>query len=339
MTQGYITQDNWRTVEYDGTIGSLLVPGQNIIDVRAGNEYFNTTDPPNPWLGTPSNNPGGVVWELNYEYDEFTSIVLTPDEAYNPVCTNHTVTATVTPACDGVTVHFDIVGHNSSESGTADTVAGVATFQYHGINPGTDEITAWIDMDCDGQFDDRVDLESNTVTKYWLEHFVTGGGLIREGKGRGAYSITFGGNVGFDLAGNEVGQWNINIHNVSDDDFDKGHFHTTSITEIVFADVGDCPPPDPPVADWNYAHFVAMGKFNGTPGWKVRFNMTDYGEGNKVDPDGIRIRLWNPSNALVYDSSDTGLPAGDFPNEGVCAAANRTWLDGGNIQIHPPPIP
>lgn len=291
-------------------------------------------------LGTYPGNPTGLLYRVEVEYDVPSLGELSPTPAYNPVCTEHTVSVTIDPAEEGVEVHFDIDGPNSSKSGSATTGAdGIARFTYHGENPGTDVVTAYIDLDGEDDLDVGEPTSTNTATKYWLEHFVTGGGIITEGRGKTAARITFGGNVGFTLEGDIVGQWNIVFHNVNNDAIDKGHFHTTQFTELYFGNVDACPEPDPPDAEYNYAHFVAFGEFNGVPGWKVRFNMTDYGEGKRVDPDGIRIRLYNTSNVVVYDSSDSGSPVGDFPNQGICATANRTWLDGGNIQIHPPEIP
>ena len=266
-----------------------------------------------------------------------------PEEAFNPVGTQHTVDVDVGVSGEDVEVRFEVTGDNTA-SGEVTTDTGTASFSYTGTNPGKDTITAYIDLNGNDTLDTCE--PSVTQTKYWLEHFVTGGGMILEGTRKTAAKITFGGNVGFDLDGNEVGQWNINFHNVNNNDLDKGHFHTTEITEIDFGDVSACPPPNPPVADYNYAHFVATGRFNGEDGWEdgweVRFNMTDYGEGNKIDPDGVRIRLWDPDDPWTspkYDSSAGGkYYTGDFPKEGYCTIANRTNLDGGNIQIHPPEI-
>jgi hypothetical protein len=288
------------------------------------------------WYG--SNNPPGYA-----DFDFIKAIAiepdsLTPSEDYNPVGTEHEVTATVTPAVADVEVWFEVTGANTASGSELTNATGLATFTYTGTNAGEDTIRAYFDTDGSGHWDDG-EPTTNTVTKYWLEPFVTGGGIITEGRGKTAAKITFGGNVGFDENGDEVGQWNINFHNVNNPDIAKGHFHSTEITDIGFFDIVACPEPDPPDADYNYAHFVATGRFNGVDGWEVRFNMTDYGEGNKTEPDGIRVRLWDASHVLVYDSSATGTPPGDFPNEGGCALANRTRLDGGNIQIHPPAIP
>ena len=54
---------------------------------------------------------------------------------------------------------------------------------------------------------------------------------------------------------------------------------------ILFSTVGGYPEPDPPDADYNYAHWVATGKFNGEDGWEVKVNVTDFGEGKRVEPD------------------------------------------------------
>ena len=257
---------------------------------------------------------------------------LTPTSDYNPVGTDHTVSVSIGVEVAGVEVWFDIDGPNSSESDSTTTDEfGVATFTYTGGNLGTDTITAYIDLDANG-LDDGDPISTNTATKYWLEHYVTGGGIIVEGRGKTAAKITFGGNVGFDLAGNEAGQWQCNFHNVDNDDVDKGRFHTTEITDIGFFYESRLPDASPPDADYNYAHFNADGTFNGEDGWWVRVNVTDCGEGTSTVPDQIRIRLYNGS-CLVYDSSD---PVGDFPD---AFPANRTSLDGGNIQIHPPEIP
>ncbi len=259
---------------------------------------------------------------------------LTPAVDFNPIDTEHEVEATISSEVSGIKVWFEVTGANPSGappdfSDPTDS-NGEAHFSYTGANPGTDTIRAYFDTNGNDDYDSGE--PSLTATKYWLEHYVTGGGLIETGKGKDAAKITFGGNVGFDLAGDEVGQWQCNFHNVNKDDLDKGQFHSMEITQIEFFYESRLPDADPPDADYNYAHFNANGTFNGEDGWRVRVNVTDCGEGNKITPDQIRIRLYNGPD-LVYDSSD---PAGDFPN---AYPASRTNLDGGNIQIHPPEIP
>jgi len=261
---------------------------------------------------------------------------VTPTEDYNPVGDDHEVSVSIGVAVADVEVCFDIDGPNSSESGSTTTDEdGVASFTYTGNNPGTDTITAYIDLDANG-LDEGDPTSTNTATKYWLEHYVTGGGNITEGKGKSAAKITFGGNVGYDLTGDEVGQWQCNFHSVNEPNA-IGHFHSTKITSLAFDDITAYPDPDPPPADYNKATFRAMGRFNGVDGWKIRVRLIDIGEPGKGN-DSIRIELWDTTNTLVYDSYDHGgAGGGDFPDEE--GPGLRTKLDGGNFQIHPPEIP
>jgi len=57
-----------------------------------------------------------------------------------------------------------------------------------------------------------------------------------------------------------MGEWEINFHNVSDDDFDKTKFHTTAISEINFY------PPGSSTTCVAAMNFKAYGEFNGEPG-------------------------------------------------------------------------
>jgi len=340
------------------TVGLEVTAGPNtgatdIGDTDANGEVtLSYTDTGSIWTGGTETDTIRIWVDRNWDdsYDssvDFATTVtkdwvklasLIPLEAYNPVGTNHEVEATISSAVDGITIRFEVSGANSA-SGSAVTDDGEATFSYNGANPGTDTIRAYFDTDGSGTWDDNPEEPSLTVTKYWLEHYVTGGGNITEGRGKDAAKITFGGNVGFDLLGDEVGQWQVNFHNVNNNALDKGHFHSTVITHLSFVDFSDSPEnlpdPSPPEADYNYVMFKATGRFNGEDGWKIQINATDFGEGNKTEPDEIRIRLWSPSESTpVYDSCKTH--GGDFPDESFHV---RTNLDGGNLQIHPPEIP
>lgn len=273
---------------------------------------------------------------------------LTPDVAYNPVGGEHCVTAQVDPPVAGAKVFFEVSGANTA-SGSRTTVAGGTTpeFCYDGDNPGIDTILAYLEVDGDAGYDGDDDIGIE-VTKYWLEHFVTGGGNITEGKGKNAQKITWGGNIGFALEGDPVGQFNVVFHNVGDigswDDteLDKGHFHSTEITSLIFDRIscsacGDCvPEPDPPDAYYNKADFSANGLFNGDTGWRIRVRLTDFGEPGKGN-DEIRFKLYH-DGGKVYDSSEYW--DGDFPDSDNCNDKTRRHpLDGGNLQIHPPVIP
>jgi hypothetical protein len=290
-------------------IDNLLVPGENLVEVVAANEYADTDDG-YPWTGTASNNPGGVIWEITIEYTDYVEIVsLTPDGIYNPVGTEHTVMATVDPDCDDITVHFDIVGPNSSESGTALTVDGVATFSYTGTHAGTDEITAWIDVDCSGDRDGG-DLVSDTIEKYWLEPFVTGGGNLNRGTfglggNQNKAACTFGGNVGL------FGDTTVEVHGQFQivDHYNKESWHChDDFTSLVFSGgLTDSPP-----AHWDIATFV--GNFTSNKGHSVELEITildedEPGKGN----DTIQVQYLS------------GYPVTSFgPYD----------LDGGNFQVH-----
>ncbi len=96
------------------------------------------------------------------------SISLAPTTDSNPVGTEHTVTATVSPAQSGVRVWFDVTsGPNSDESGSSTTNGdGQASFAYLGDGgEGTDVIIAWADLD---EEDDQDPGEpQSTALKSW----------------------------------------------------------------------------------------------------------------------------------------------------------------------------
>lgn len=178
-----------------------------------------------------------------------------------------------------------------------------------------------------------------TFDNQLLAGFMTGGGQITDDvDARGKQlrpnkveRISFGGNVGVELDGSLRGQWQANLHNVSDDALDKGKFHSTSIDLVVLADLGSIEGAAPPESLYNFIEFSATGRFNGEDGWSVFVTATDTGEpGNGAnsgdDADSIRIRLYRPDASLAYDSST------DFPAE----QGPRHELDHGNLQIHPP---
>ena len=86
------------------------------------------------------------------------SLLLRPLVAVNLVGTQHTVTATLDPPQQGVTVTFTVEGPNA-QIGTAITDdSGVATFTYVGNNLGTDTLTASVG-----------NISSNHVAKDWVD--------------------------------------------------------------------------------------------------------------------------------------------------------------------------
>ena len=67
LTQGFVPQDGWDAVGSYNLLNDLIA-GENVLTIDAANEYFNTNDPPNPWLGTVSNNPGACIFAADIDY-------------------------------------------------------------------------------------------------------------------------------------------------------------------------------------------------------------------------------------------------------------------------------
>lgn len=126
-----------------------------------------------------------------------------PELDFNPIGTDHTVTATVTIPAPGVLVDFTVSGANSDNGSAYTDSNGVATFAYTGSYAGMDTILAEINEAPYAYVFDE-------VTKYWLENFVTGGGKINTLDGKKA-AWTFAGTVG-NLEDGSVGQFQIVDH-------------------------------------------------------------------------------------------------------------------------------
>jgi hypothetical protein len=67
LKQGFVPQDGWNVVGSYSLLNDL-VAGANVLTIDAANEYFNTDDPPNPWAGTVSNNPGACIFAADIDY-------------------------------------------------------------------------------------------------------------------------------------------------------------------------------------------------------------------------------------------------------------------------------
>ena len=104
------------------------------------------------------------------------SITLSPEEAFNPVNTGHTVTAEAdvngSDITEPYTVNFEVTsGPNSGDSAEVDTDAtgniDDADFSYNGDGgDGIDQINAWIDIDLDDEIDSGE--PQATAEKYWF---------------------------------------------------------------------------------------------------------------------------------------------------------------------------
>ena len=152
---------------------------------------------------------------------------------------------------------------------------------------------------------------------------VNGGGQIYEapdGAKRPEWNVvSFGGWVQKSTV--ITGEWQVNFHNVGDDDFDKSHFHTTDIQTVKFyaPDSGTC----------NAAfNMYAVGEWNGNPGYSMWFRAGDFGSPGNADT--IRVTLYAPGvAAAVYDTHTST----EFKDESSCVGSARTGLDAGNITI------
>ena len=139
------------------------------------------------------------------------SVDAEPELSFNPVGTTHTITASVAPPLEGVTVHFDIDGVHDSESATRTTdSSGVATLAYTGTQDGYDAIMVWVDINGNGTYDEGTD-PVDAIDKMWLENYVTGGGRLNSAGGK-KVAYSFGGTVGVMEGTGIVGQFQLVDH-------------------------------------------------------------------------------------------------------------------------------
>lgn len=258
----------------------------------------------NPSEGTGEPNMRLTRW---FFVGEFGS--LEPALAYNPLGTEHTVTASLGAGVEGVEVLFEIEGPNEAESGTAVTdSAGVASFTWTGTYPGTDVVTACLDLDDSSTCDPGEPAAPNTAVKYWLVEWLTGGGKVLIERGW----ATFGGVVGADVYAAPHGQWQLTLHGLR---IAGGHrtqtFHTTQITSVALAATGG--DPEQPTAMANQLTFSATGRFEGEDGWSIEVTATDNGEPGSYDT--LAFRLFDPGHVERF-------------------ALGQTLLAAGNLQIH-----
>jgi hypothetical protein len=122
------------------------------------------------WVFNPGEGPGEPNMRLTREFFIGDFGALSPDIAYNPVGSDHTVTVGLGEGVEGIEVLFDIDGPNYQQSGTELTDAdGVASFTWTGTYPGTDVVTACLDLDDNGSCDVGEPAATGTATKYWMD--------------------------------------------------------------------------------------------------------------------------------------------------------------------------
>ena len=234
-----------------------------------------------------------------------------PELDFNPVGTNHTVTATVTISKEdggtepapGVLVDFAVDdGTNITIYSDYTDKEGVATFNYTRNDAGMDTITAEINEAPYAYVFDE-------VTKYWLENFVTGGGKINMStlylNGKKA-ALTFGGTVGVLEGVGIVGQFHIVDHTGL---IHKGaeSWHCNNDFSFLNFEGG---PAESPEATHDTAIFEGDFVSNRGNTKTLRLRIIDNGEpGARVDTFSI---LSPPEHAFAYDIE----------------------IDGGNFQVH-----
>jgi hypothetical protein len=163
---------------------------------------------------------------------------------------------------------------------------------------------------------------------YIAEGSVHGGGQIIEEMGskpKDDYKISFGGQV-WDLGSEYMGDWEVNFHNVGDDDFDQTKFHTDRITAMNFYDTTN---EEVCHAALNFTAYGWLGNDRSTE-YRMIFRAGDYIEPghHKTELDTIRVELYKGSSK-IYDTYPTEFT----PYENACVGSARTGLDKGNITI------
>ena len=181
------------------------------------------------------------------------------------------------------------------------------------------------------------------------EGFLTGGGQIDTGNKPTDNKVSFAGNLGYMADFSLVGQYQMNLHNVtglgpapgSANWLDGATFHSTSISELKFFKDGD-PGPNPPPANANVAYFIIEGRLNlkgaagPESGYTLYAYVADRGEPGKAGKgsDSINFALWQGAT-LIY-SSTWDFPANSqvdtIPGPGGVTVTRI--LSSGNLQIH-----
>jgi len=292
-------------------------------------------------IDTSGNEPGSYCFVFNPKDDagendvretrEFYigDLSISPEEAYNIVGTEHTVTADIGVPLEGNELLFVVEGINPTTDIVITDGLGQAEFTYIGDSAGADTITVCVDIDGEGDCD--IDEPLAVATKYWSDEYVSGGGQIIEeeegAKQKDWKKISFGGAV-FEYDGLYFGEWEVNFHNAEVNGLNKSKFHTSSILDInFFSSTGE--------ATCNDAvNFEALGEWNGTPGYKLIFRVGDAlspGHFTKDAFDTVRVELYDPDGVEVYDTYPN-----EFTHESSCFGGARTGLDNGNLTISNP---
>jgi hypothetical protein len=201
---------------------------------------------------------------------------------------------------------FEVEGVNDTSGFALTNTSGVATFSYTGTSAGMDTIRAYFDTNGDGDYDIG-EPTTDTVTKYYLDNFVTGGGNI---KGVKTTTWSFAGTVG-NLEYGSVGQFQIVDHRAKQ--AEAWHCNN-NFSGLVFSDVnGSDPGAETPTASNDTATF--WGTFTS----------------NRGSPDlTLMIVIFdNQEPGKGFDTIDVDWWDGDSWEDWFDAN-----IDGGNFQVH-----
>lgn len=267
----------------------------------------------------PTENDGEEDLRVTREF-YLGELSVTPAEAYNPVDTEHTVTASIGVPVAGVDVTFNVAGVHSNADVVATDASGEAAFTYIGdTGPGIDTITTCVDEG----------VECVEVVKYWYDGMISGGGQILEETGnkkKDWHKISFGGES-YNLGSEGIlGDWQVNFHNTGVDEVDGGKFHGSDYAEFVVlsGNTDTCEAA---------SRIQVLGTFNGEEGYRLVVRAGDSNLPASTDhpyDDTIRFELYGPSG-LLYDTTESW--GGEFADESSCHGTARTGVDNGNITI------
>jgi hypothetical protein len=140
------------------------------------------------YLGTanPMNlNPQGG-WELLRLRPHY-ALQLTPANTTTLVGTQRSFTATLTPAKQGVPVHFEVTGSNPMSADVPTNANGVATWSYTGTSAGVDTVTVTADPMGYGFAEDQLQA---TTSATWIKGLATVSGGAKTSTGTYTFSGT-----------------------------------------------------------------------------------------------------------------------------------------------------
>jgi hypothetical protein len=243
----------------------------------------------------------------------------------NPVGIEHkvwvdlgTLPVVLPPKISGIPVTFKINGANSGLADTVDTDSnGIAKFTYTGVNEGRDTIWAFIDSNNNGQWDTGEPRSLNSTDKWWVAHFVTGGGNIKEGK---KVTWTFSGIVGVNPGGGATGSFEIN---------DNSHKISYKLDQfIVLTFSGD--PTESPNASMNYARFRGIGTRSDGANVVMVIIIQDNSEPG-AGHDKIAIELVSVDGVVNPQGLIGSVDVPDLP---PLPPLQLKTISGGNFQVH-----